>query len=95
MGALAQLAPIAAPRELQTKWAAAPKALALVRKIRFEVKAPWKTVATVAVVRIVMVTIQQRLVKEDPTRGLRLCVAGLGHRGVHDGASFFLRRRIR
>jgi hypothetical protein len=104
MGALAQIVRLAAAREVQTSWAAARKGPAHDQKIQLEAKRPWKidvelarAVAIAAVVRIVMVLApnQRRLVKEGLTLGLRLCAGVLGRRGVHDGASFFLRRRIR
>jgi hypothetical protein len=103
MGALAQPAPRAAAREFRKKWAAAPKGPAHVRKVPFEAKAFWKivalraqAVAPAAAVRIVMalLRVQQKLVTEGPTLGLRLCAGVLGRRGVRDGVSFFPRRRI-
>src|ERR1700728_2919665 len=104
MGASAQLAPLGTAQEFQRNWAAARKEPEHVRKIPFEAKRSWEIVVELARVaaiaaeaRIVMVLllIQQRLVKEDPMWSLRLWVGVLGRRGVHDDASFFLRRRIR
>jgi hypothetical protein len=102
-GALAQPAPRAAAREFQTRWVAAQKRLALLRKIPFEVKGSWqidvesaRAAETAAEKQIVtaLLRVQQKLVMEDPTLGPRLCAGVLGRRGVHDGVSFFPRRRI-
>jgi hypothetical protein len=101
MATWAQLALLAAAREFQRNWAAAPKESARVLKIQFEAQGSWKIVAwlaraaaIVAALRIAMASSQRRLVTEDRTPGMRLCAGALGRRGVHAGASFFLRRRI-